>query len=339
MDALDFGILRGLSPGGRARYWGGRRVVDPRISARALAQAVGVGEARVEARLRDLERRGFLRGTEFWPNPSLFGAAIAVSDIPVRETREVVRLFDSLRRVDGVTFARDVLDEQERKVQVFYAAEAREPTAARTEHLRALAPSGALEGPRRYWIPACEGEPSPDGWRLLRAFRTTPDASLAEVADALHLTVRAAARECRRLIEARAAWWTPDDATEEIPSAWLTVALVPGVDPTAVARWVARNTERWMPVATDGLGVPPSSPRRSVSGVVLVDPPSSLEGTVHGLLDVPGVEGVRRRFVLGSVSFRAWIDARLEEAPRRDRRPGPTGRNGGGLVGRSGPRK
>ena len=158
MDALDFAILRRLSPDGEARFWGTRRLIDPRVSAREVGDAVGISETGARARLRSLAERGYLRGLQVWPNPSLFGASLASVEIPVTDTRQVAKLFAELSLVEGVTFARDLLDETDRKVRVFFVSDNPTAAARRVGLLRRLSPSGSIRGPDPYWIPPCTKE-------------------------------------------------------------------------------------------------------------------------------------------------------------------------------------
>ncbi len=148
MDPLDLAIYRALSPGGEARFWAGRRIIDPEISARAIAEQVGVSENGVRARLQGLTRQGFLRGRAVVPNPSLFGMKVFVGGFPIREAGDVDRIYRDLALVEGVTFARDLMDEGTRQVRVYFVSENETTAARRAALLRRLSPAGQFEAPQ-----------------------------------------------------------------------------------------------------------------------------------------------------------------------------------------------
>lgn len=311
MDELDYAIFRHMAPEGVARFWGSRRIVDPRISAREIAGKVGLSEAGVRLRLRALEQEGYLRGRETWVNPSLFGAGLVVADVPIHDPSEVEGLLGELALMDGVTFARDILDDADRKVRVFYVSENPTATARRTAWLRRIAPGRELRGPSPYWIPPANRALSPLDWRLLRVFRGAPDASVTEWAAAARVSAKTTALRFRRLLESRACWWTPNAASEEVPLALLTVTGADRTDPVAVARAASEQTPGWMPVAPDGLGIAPTDPERIVAGLVPADSPVRLERAIRRTLAIPGVQRVRRTFALGSASYPSWTEEQL----------------------------
>ena len=51
VDPIDYAIYRYLSPDGLIRFWGSRRLVDPRVSTREIAEKVKLSEAGVRARI------------------------------------------------------------------------------------------------------------------------------------------------------------------------------------------------------------------------------------------------------------------------------------------------
>ncbi len=311
MDAVDYEIYRRLSPDGRIRFWASRRVIDPRISARQIAEGVGLSEAGVRLRLKNLRAQGLLRGSSVTLNPSLFGASIVVAEVPVRSPRESERLFRDLAVADGMVFARDLLDEEERKVQVYYAADSAGATARRTALVRRLSPSGELRGPTPYVIPAGPSSLSRLDWRLLDAFRRFPDGSLGRFATESRTSARTATRRFGALLDARACWWSHSPESEEWPLALLTIALEESADAGAVAADVGRQIEGWMPVAPDGLGLDPDRAGRTVAGLVPVDRPAALERVVRRLLTIDGAANVRRTFGLASATYPQWMDEHL----------------------------
>lgn len=316
MDAIDYAIYRYLSPDGLIRFWGARRLVDPRVSAREIADRVGLSEPGVRSRLKGLEQRGYLRGRETGMNPSLFGVTLVVSEIPLREPHEAEALLRELALVDGVTFARDILDEQNRSVRVFYVSDNPAATARRTSLLRKLAPSPELRGPVPYWIPPCDRPLTPLDWRLLEAFRKRPEATQSGLAEKVGVSLKTTASRFHRLLDSRAVWSALSSASEELPLAMFSIAVKEGVDPLVVAREVARLHPSWMPVAPDGAGVPPSEPSRGIAGLLPAESPAALEQGLRRTLAVEGVASIRRTFALGSATYPQWFDERLASQMR-----------------------
>lgn len=312
MDATDYAIYRYLSPDGQIRFWGSRRLVDPRVSAREIAKKVGLSEAGVRVRLKALEGRGYLRGRETGLNPSLFQVTLVVSEIPVREPEQAQRLLTDLALVEGVTFARDILDETDRKIRVFYVSDTPAATNRRTALLRKLAPTPQFRGPTPYWIPPCETELTRLDWKLLRAFRKLPEATLGDLAKEVHVSPKTGAGRFHRLLDARAGWSALSSSCEELPLSMLTISVRPEEDPTAVAESVGRLHPSWMPVAPDGLGVPLAKAPHSLIGLLPAEAPAALEQAVRRTLAIDGVSGVHRTFALGSANFPQWFDDRLE---------------------------
>ncbi len=313
MDALDLSIYRYLSSDGTIRFWGSRRVIDPRVPLREIAAKVGLSEAGVRARLRALKEQGYLRGSEVGLNPALFGASLVVSELPVEEPREVRRLFDELALVEGVTFARDILDEERRKLFVYYVSDNPGATARRTALLRRLASKARLSGPTPYWLPPCTLSPTRLDWRFLREFRSHPDATLAEWAKRVGVTPKTGAGRFRHLVESAACWWTIGSASEEVPLALLSVTLRPPATQEMVLHAMHSEIPEWMPVAPDGSGRPPIPSGGPVEGLVPSEAPAKLERTIRKILGLDGVENVHRTFALGSRSYPAWFDERLDQ--------------------------
>lgn len=317
MDSLDFAIYRFLSRGGEARFWAGRRVIDPRVTPREIAQRVGVSESGVRARLRRLADKGYLRDRIVTPNPSLFGRRVFVADLPVKHSGEVDRILRDLGLVDGVIFTRDLIDEEERKIRVHFLSD----TDAHADRLAALL--GRLApGPRSpvatpYHIPPCERELSRVDWKVLRVSWTRPDATFSEIADAADIALKTAARSYHKLIDSRACWWTHGPASEEFPLAFVRADLRGPADLPTVAGWVARETKDWMPVASDGSGLPPEAAPATLAGLVPADAPTSLERFLRRLAHVEGVSDTRRTFPLGSANYGAWFTDRLARRAAR----------------------
>jgi DNA-binding Lrp family transcriptional regulator len=317
VDGVDFAIYRYLSPDGAARFWGGRRVIDPRVGARDIATQVGASETAVRSRLRSLRARGYLADSAVWPNPSLFGVTLQVVEVPVTEVGASRALLDDLALVDGVTFARDVLDERERTVQVYFVADTPAAVARRMGLMARLTSASAPRGPRPYFVPPASREPSPLDWRMIEAVRRAPDTSLRELSATLQISLKTTGTRYRNLLDAGAIWWTHGSRSTELPLALLTALMRKGADPDPVAAQVASDTSNWIPIASNGLGMDPGVPRTEFAGLLLADSPAAVETAAQQLLDRRGVERVRRTFALGSRIYPDWFDDQLaRRAPR-----------------------
>lgn len=313
MDPLDFAIYRYLSPGGEARFWAGRRLIDPMIPAREIAERVGVSENGVRARMRGLADRGYLRGTAVTPNPSLFGVEMFVQEVPIDTAAEADRVLRDLSLVDGVVFARDTLDEGQRGVRVHFVSESAAATARRTALIARLSASGGLAFPEPYWIPPCTRELSSLDWRLLAALYRAPDAKVAEVARTVGISLKTTARRWHELVASRACWWTHAADAEEFPLALIQLDLQEEAGRTSLLGTLHDVAPAWMPVASDGLGTQPGSAPPTIAGLVPADAPAALERLVQKLAGLPGVLSVRRTFALGSRSYPTWFSDRIAE--------------------------
>jgi len=318
MDAVDFAVYRFLSPGGVARFWAGRRVIDPRITPREVAERVGISESGVRARLQHLSERGFLRDRTVVPNASLFGKRVFVTDLVVKQSGEVDQILRDLSLVDGVVFVRDVLDEDERKIQVYFVADS-DAAASRFSALLGRLSSGRPSAERRhYHIPPCDRGLSPLDWKVLGHLLTQPGATYAGIAGSVGISERTAARIYRQLIDSRACWWTHGPASEEFPLALVTVNLRDAKDLDHVVGWILQEGHPWMPVARDGFGLDAERSERVLAGLAPADLPTVLERFLRGLAAAEGVVGLRRTFALGSAIYPTWFSdqVRLHVAAR-----------------------
>jgi DNA-binding Lrp family transcriptional regulator len=319
VDAIDFAIYRYLSPDGAARFWGGRRVIDPRVGAREISSRVGLSETAVRSRLRSLRERGYLADSAVWPNPSLFGASLYRVEIPIEEVGASRALLDDLALVEGVTFARDVLDERDRTLQVYFVGDSPAVVARRAGLLRRLAGGAELRGPRPYYIPAASRELSPLDWRVVEGVRRSPDASLQELSETVGISLKTTAARYRGLLDDTCVWWTHGAVSSEFPLALLTATTVPGSDPVALASEVSATASGWLPVSEDGLGADPAEARTEFGGLLLAESPAAVEAAAQGLLDRRGVERVRRTFALGSRIYPGWFDDQIARRKRAAR--------------------
>lgn len=317
MDEVDFAIFRYMSPDGIARLWGSRRLIDPRITPKEIARRVGVSESGVRRRIQHAAEDGYYRGTQVWPNSSIFGASLEVVELAVASSKESQRVLNDLALVEGVTFARDILDENNRKLRVYFVTDGPATTARRLALLRRLAPQGSVRPPQPYWIPPCAVALSSLDFRLLRALRAAPDDPLTQVAASVGLSLKTTTRHYQRLLDSYACWWTHSQDSEEFPLALLTLRLEAGAERNGVAGLIERVTPDWMPLGDDGTGSENAGHQPFVAGLVPFVSPARLERTIDKLAELPRVSHVERTFALGSRSYPEWFDRHIEAACAR----------------------
>ena len=320
MDPIDFAIYRFLSEGGEARFWAGRRAIDPRATPRVISEKVGVSESGVRGRLRRLSQQGFLRDRTVVPNPSLFDHRLFVADLLVRQSREVDRILRDLALVDGVVFTRDILDEDERKIEVHFVAENDASATRRAALIGRLSQADRTILPRPYYIPPHASPLSAIDWRVLKFLWQQPEATLAEIGKAAQISLKSAARSFHRLLEGRGCWWTHGPRSEEFPLALVWADLARPEVRESVLEWIDTAHVSWMPVARDGFGLEPERSLSVVAGLVPADVPTALERHLRGLAGLEGVTRARRTFALGSAVYPNWFGERLSTEVAHGRR-------------------
>ena len=311
MDPLDFAVYRFLSRYGEARFWAGRRILDPTITPREIAEEVGISESGVRTRLHRLAEQGFLKDKTVIPNPSLFGKRVFVADLLVRQPGEVDRILRDLALVEGVLFTRDTMDEDERKIEVHFVSES-DSTASRVGALLGrLSPAGTPVESRVYYIPPCDRELSPLHWRVLQCVWRHPEATFAEISKIVGISLKTTARSYHQLIDSRACWWTHGPDSEEFPLARIRADLRSPKYLDPIQGWIHKETPAWMPVARDGFGLEPESAATVLMGLVPADIPTALERFLRKFAGLEGVVRIRRTFALGSVSYSTWFGSQI----------------------------
>jgi Winged helix-turn-helix DNA-binding len=311
MDPLDFAIYRFLSPGGVARFWAGRRIIDPRITPREIAGKVGISESAVRARLIHLAERGYLTDKSVIPNPSLFEMRVFVADLLVHHSGEVDRMLRDLTLVEGVVFTRDVLDEDQRKMQVHFLSESEVTAGRQIALLDRLSSARKPLVPHPYYIPVCNREPSSLDWKVLLYVWLNPDATFAQIAEGVGISLKTAARSYHDLLDRNACWWTHGPNSEEFPLAFVSAEIRNPKYLDEITGWISEEAPAWMPISPDGFGLEPEHAARVVAGLVPADAPTVLERFLRKFAGMDGVGRVRRTFPLGSTSYPAWFAGRI----------------------------
>jgi DNA-binding Lrp family transcriptional regulator len=316
MDPTDFAVYRYLSKDGEARFWAGRRVIDPRITPREIAEIVGISESGARTRLHHLAERGFLRDQAVTPNPSLFGLQVFVTDLLVRQSGQVDHILRDLMLVDEVVFTRDVIDEDQRTIQVHFACDGLSAASRLAGLLGRFSTDGGKVAARPYYIPTCDRELSPLDWRVLHAAWRHPEATFAEIAENVGISLKSAARSYHQLLDAKACWWSHGPESEEFPLALVCVNLRDPSFRESMTEWFDQEASPWMPVAGDGFGLEAQSATTVLAALLPADLPTSLERLLRKLAGVDGVDRIRRTFPLGSAIYTTWFTDRIPGSAR-----------------------
>ncbi len=305
--------MRWLAPDGMARFWGSRRVIDPRVSAREIAQHVGLSETSVRMRLHRLEQRGLLTGREVWPNPSLFGVREVRAEVVVRGTRDTARLLEELALVDGVVYARDLLDPQARLLSIYYVSDNPTDTARRTALIRRLAPSGSLTGPVPVPTPPGPRTLAPLDWALLAEMCRHPEHGVGRLAAGLGASLKTVARRYHGLLDSKACWYTPGPETLDGPWSYVRVTCDSAAARPEVEQEFGRLFPSWIPLSPDSMARHPSSGAEQFSGLLLMESLGELERDLRRVEAMRGVASVYQAFSLGTRTYPHWFYQRIVE--------------------------
>lgn len=210
VDDLDLRLFRWMYPGGVWSWWG----MDPRISTTQLASHIGLERTAVWARFRKWRSDGFWNGFGIRANPRIFGTGQVHVEIPVRGSVQGADLIDHLERVDGVLWARLglgtlALGGEGEVVLVTLAAEDEKLVRRRLRLLGHFSSTGDLEGPFHDETPPCPYQLTPLDWRILAAVSANPNASTAQLARLVGVTLKTVTQHRARLIEHHAIFYVP----------------------------------------------------------------------------------------------------------------------------------
>jgi DNA-binding Lrp family transcriptional regulator len=314
MDVVDFAIFRSLCvKGGGARFYGARTVMDPRISAREVAESVGISPSAVRTRLARWQTEGLLKGYEVWPNPDLFGVHLMSVEIPLEGTHPASAVFDELKLVDGVLFARDAIDEDRRVVIVNFVHDTPIGTERRVRLIARLSPRKSVDPPRPAWLPPSTASLSPLDWRIVRAFRRNPLLPLPQAAREVGVSLKTIGHRYHRLLDHDAAWWTISVSNSMVPAVYVHIAFEDASSAETAAASLGAQFPGWIPARSGGFGFPPEPQPKNLVAVFPLAAPSGVNDILRAIHGLPGVVSVRRRFPGDTACYREWFDARIED--------------------------
>ena len=308
IDPDSVPILAAMLPGGEARFWSSRAVIDPRVTPTEISRRTGLSRSTVQNRIRGWRQRGFLSGSEVWPNPKLLGAHLATIDTTLGPGVAVDGVLESLSKIEGVLSARDYLDEHGRSVRIYVADDGPTGLERRTRLIQHLSGSSRRLTAEPHWIPDPPSPLTALDWKIIACARAYPEDSLVRASTRLRVSPRTLARRRDRLIDAHALWWLLTTDNSKLPVADFFVRLR---DPSRfrdVRNQLDREIDGWIPCAPDGFGEAPGRRSDLIAGLAFVDSPAVLDGVARRLATLAGVESVHWRIPCGLRSFPEWFD-------------------------------
>ncbi len=310
-DRTDLAIYRALFRGQEARFWAGRSIVDPRVTATEIGRRIGMSRTAVQSRLRGWRATGAHSGFEVWPNLRLFGVSLSTVDIPANSPGRVDQLLDDLALVEGVLSARELLDEDGRKVRVYLVNDGGVALGRRRRLLRRI--SGLLTEPEvePYWVPEPSRRLSPLDWRVLSFYRAYPDATLTETSGSLGISTKTLSVRRDRMIDDNAMWWVLEVQTARFPVVFFSAVLDPAAHAPDVHHLLGSLVPGWIPCASDGFGAPPAAADRRLAGLSMVTSPGAVDDVARQIAGLREVASVRWRIPRAFRSYPEWLNARL----------------------------
>ncbi len=303
-DALDVSILREMYRGRAVNLTG----IDPRLNANRVAGALGVGRARVAARLRAWREGGFLTKYAVWPNPALLSAVGGWSAIRVRRPRAKSDVFRRVALVDGVVSGLEFLGDW---ISVAMVGPDEGTLRRRLDVIRNLADVVEAEGPS-LWSVRPPGRPlSPLDLRILGALRATPMGSLGAIAHRVGISTRTMTRKYSALIDDQAVWFVPvfDFRALPYPVVSVNLTLKDRVSRESTAARIRHRYPLTLDAAFDEAG--DSSRAKELFVFVTLPSVAGLEDLEAFVEDLEGVAS-RETYVLVRIhDFPDWFDREL----------------------------
>lgn len=307
-ESLDIDLLREMYRGGAVNIAG----IDPRLNATRIAHNLGVGRARVAARLKAWKESGLLRRYDVWLNPGLIGWRGAAVNIRVDHPRAKSTLFSRLEMVDGAVMAMEFLGEW---ITLALVASDETSLARRVELVRGLAGIREVEPPTPWPVLEPRRGLTPLDLRIVRALRERPTATLSEAAHRVGISTRTMTRRYSALIDDWAVWFVPifDFRAITSPLVSLRAVVRAEVDNEAVIRQISKRFPLTLAFRDPIVG---AGMRREVN--VFVMPPSAahLEDLEQYVSSIKGVVELEMNIMIRLHSFTGWFDSHLEALAR-----------------------
>jgi DNA-binding Lrp family transcriptional regulator len=308
LGSLDFAILRECSGEGPAGLG-----FDPRRSPEVIAKQLGVSPATVRRRLTLWRVRGFLLGYDVLPHPGLLGGRLAARtiDFPNPITQE--RAIGSLSLIDGmiqIVRARTML-------AAVYFLDSETQAERRLRQLQGVDGASWVGPEMVFEFPPCSRRMSGLDWRLVRALRRNPEASVAQLAEEVGRSTRTTSRRFDSLLDEGALIFDP---IFEFSRFYQTLAvLVVTVEPPERREEIEHQIRALYPQSIPTWG--PTSPdlqRKSTTAYLWVTAPTTaeLDELITRVAYIPGASNANLWYAQSTLPIRSWLNERIETVLR-----------------------
>jgi DNA-binding Lrp family transcriptional regulator len=303
-EPLDFSILREFT-GEQSPAVG----IDPRSSPESIAKRLHLSPATVRRRLTAWRTRGFLRGFDVIPHPSLLGGRLVARVLDFENSVAQERGVGPLSWIDGMI---QIDVGQTKLVAVFFVAN-NSQSERRLRQLESVGGVREVGAERVFELPACARRMSRVDWRLVAAIRGDPESGLGTLAERVGLSTRATSRRYHALLDAGALIFDPIFDFSRFDQ---TVALLLAtVRPPDLTPETERKVREIHPRSIRILA-PTVEVTRSTCGQVSlwVTAPTTaeLDHLAARVAHLPGVSDVVLWYERRILPVRSWLDERLE---------------------------
>ena len=303
---LDLDIIREMYHGRGVTVAG----MDPRLNASQIARRLGVSRARVDARMKDWTRYGFLQRFDVWPNPALFHRLGVTLDVRLRDRFEKEEILSRIGLIDGAVGAGDYVGDW---ITVQFVVSNEADALRRAKLLRGIAGVAEVEAA----VPWIQLEPkralSPLDLRILRVLRKYPTQTLATIARHVGISTRTMTTRYGRLVDDLAVWFVPvlDFRALAQPVVMANLRLSEGADPELLSHLVRKAFPQSLEWARLPFG--PVLPERVHVFFILGSSAARIEELEGALRRMPGVEFAETFVMIRQVSFPEMFDRLLGE--------------------------
>ncbi len=285
--------------------------VDPRLNASRVAERLGIGRARVDARLKEWARYGLLRRFDVWPNPSLLGRSGFTLDVRVTDRFRKEEVFERIRLIDGAVGAIDFVGEWV-TTQFVVATPA---DAARTVALvRGIAGVAEVGSTIEWGRVESDRELSPLDLRIVRVLRRYPTEPLSVIARHVGVSTRTITTRYGRLVEDLAVWFVPvlDFRALSEPVVSLNVEMRGPAERESVSRALRRAFPKTLEFRRAPFG--PVLPDALAVYFVLCSSAARVEDLEGFVRRLSGVQAVELLVMIRIISFPETFDRLVQAA-------------------------
>ena len=307
MDALDLKIVRTMG----FRPYGPRPQAVDHLKPSYIAAKLGVEPETVKARLARMEKSGFIRFYQVYPNFRHLGLDATAYLFRVPDDDRKAAAIARIEPIDGLVEVHNFLG-PEMCVDLSH----RNPTEL-SKKLRLLADFTGDAAPVRFYerhMPAVASALSPLDWRILKALRYHARRPLAEVAEEVGVSVRTVRRRFDRMAAEGSFFIVPAVDPGRAPGVLLYELLfytTPDADAQALRRTLSTCEERYLYHY-----VPASQALGNFDVLLYAESTGEIEEYRQKGRDIPGIAKVSALVFRGWTEYTDWIDAAIDDRIR-----------------------